>query len=198
MLFWYFNPNPNPASLVKQGHGDRRDEVMLRNVVLSRSHLARSSLSPSRRAAQSALSRAGQWMSRRAGEAPQPSRAAGDARRRRKEGSSRTPQFTSSSSSPARRSIAASQRARAEAPRLITLGSSECRSRRSLLCCRHLAMGYCACVSSLRQYQHRLLVVQLRRVPLTLQEHLATIAVAAVNEEGEWLVKIRWRKYHCG
>ena len=32
----------------------------------------------------------------------------------------------------------------------------------------------------------------------TGSSHLATIAVAAVNEEGEWLVKIRWRKYHCG
>ena len=57
-------------------------------------------------------------------------------------------------------------------------------------------MDYCACLSSLRQYQHRLLLVQLRRVPLTLQEHLVTIAVAAVNEEGEDVVKIRWRKYH--
>ena len=198
MLFWYFNPNPNPASLVKQGHGDRRDEVMLADFVPARSISHKPSLSPSRRAAQSALSRAGQWMSRRAGEAPQPSRAAGDARRRRKEGSSRTPQFTCSFSSPARRSIAASQRARAEAPRLITLGSSECRSRRSLLCCRHLAMDYCACVSSLRQYQHRLLIVQLRLVTLIVKEHLVTIAVAAVNEEGEWLVATRWRKYHCG
>ena len=136
-------------------------------------------------------------MSRRAGEALQRSRAAGDARReRKKEARARPLQFTCSFSSPARRSIAASQRARAEAPRLITLGSSECRSRRSLLCCRHLAMDYCACLSSLRQYQHRLLLVQLRRVPLTLQEHLVTIAVAAVNEEGEDVVKIRWRKYH--
>ena len=59
-------------------------------------------------------------------------------------------------------------------------------------------MDYCACLSSLRQYQHRLLAVQLRRVPLTLDDHLATIAVAAVNEEGENVVKIRWRKYHCG
>ena len=37
MLFWYFNPNPNPDSLVKQGDGDRRDEVVLARKVLPRS-----------------------------------------------------------------------------------------------------------------------------------------------------------------
>ena len=106
MLFWYFNANPNPASLVKQGHGDRRDEVMLggcctlavapREIIPFTVASCRAICSIARRALRS----------RRAWEAPQPSRAAGDARRRRKEGSSRTPQFTSSSFSLARRSIA--------------------------------------------------------------------------------------------
>ena len=36
MLFWYFNPNPNPDSLVKQGDSDRRDEVVLARKVLPR------------------------------------------------------------------------------------------------------------------------------------------------------------------
>ena len=48
-----------------------------------------------------------------------------------------------------------------------------------------------------RQHLCRLLIVQLRLVA-AVKEHLVTIAVAAVNEEGEWLVATRWRKYHCG
>ena len=43
-----------------------------------------------------------------------------------------------------------------------------------------------------------LLIVELRLVTLSLEEHLVAIAVVAVNEEGDWLVATRWRKYHCG
>ena len=64
MLFWYFNPNPNPASLVKQGHGDRRDEVMLADFVPARSISHKPSLASPRSAAH-LLSRALQSSSAR-------------------------------------------------------------------------------------------------------------------------------------